>query len=102
MVVLVLLGLVLVKQVVKNVALFGTIVTVRQLMARTTIFVITVLIYHGFSIAVHQLQNIILHSITWIDYQKRKFLSLILKLKGHKEQHLPPNYQPDLRQQVPP
>ena len=67
MVVLVLLGLVLVNQVVKNVALFGTTVTVRQLMARTTLFVITVLIYHGFSIAVHQLQNIILQSITWIN-----------------------------------
>ena len=57
--------LVLVNQVVKNVGLFGTTVTVRQLIARTTLFVITVLINHGFLIAVHQLQNIILHSITW-------------------------------------
>lgn len=85
----------------KKIALSGTTVTVRKLTARPALYVITVLIYHGFSIAAHQLQDIILHSITWINYQNRNILSLILKLKGQKEQHLPPNYQPDLRQQVP-
>ena len=58
----------------KKVALFGPTVTIRHwLMARSTLFVITVLTNHGFSIAVHQLQNIILQCSTWINYQKRLF-----------------------------